>query len=42
MQHTTAFAPTEDDLEEGYFDSFVITFAGPDRPDDEEAEQGEP
>jgi hypothetical protein len=41
MQHTTAFAPTEEDLEEGYFDAFVLTFAAPDLPE-EEPEQGEP
>ncbi|HSF65318.1 MAG TPA: hypothetical protein VLA78_13080 [Paracoccaceae bacterium] len=44
MQTTTAFAPTDDDLAEGLFDTPVIVFAPPPAaPDDaEESEQGEP
>jgi hypothetical protein len=41
---TLAFAPAPEDLEEVFFDTPALTFAAPrtPRPDDEEAEQGEP
>lgn len=41
MQSTAAFAPTEEDLAEGYFDPMVITFA-PLPAEEDEPEQGEP
>lgn len=44
IQSTAAFAPTDDDLSEGLFDTPIIVFAPPPpAPDDaEEPEQGEP
>jgi hypothetical protein len=41
MHQTLAFSPTPEDLEEGYFDPVVLTFAPP-ASDDEESEPGEP
>lgn len=40
MQESTAFAPTQDDLEEDLFDAPIITMAP--LPTEEEPEQGEP